>query len=95
MRFPYRMSDRLHSSVAGQFLAHRAQWRKRKPDVRAPRLCVLIDADNVPAGHAEAIFEECASLGKAMMRRIHGDWPATSLGGWAKKGGGAHPRTGP
>jgi hypothetical protein len=24
---------------------------------RAPRLAVLIDADNVPAGYADAIFE--------------------------------------
>jgi len=52
---------------------------------RAPRLCVLIDADNVPAGYAEAIFEECASLGEASVRRIYGDWSATRLGGWAKK----------
>ena len=32
---------------------------------RAPRLCVLIDADNVPAGYATAIFEEIAALGAA------------------------------
>ena len=44
---------------------------------RAPRLAVLIDADNVPAGYAEAIFEEIAALGEASVRRIYG--------GWAKK----------
>ncbi|MBZ4689815.1 NYN domain-containing protein [Cereibacter changlensis] len=54
-------------------------------DARAPRLCVLIDADNVPAGYAEAIFEEIASLGEASVRRIYGDWSAQRLGGWAKK----------
>lgn len=52
---------------------------------RAPRLCVLIDADNVPAGYAAAIFEEIAGLGEASVRRIYGDWSAQRLGGWAKK----------
>ncbi|SIS83497.1 NYN domain-containing protein [Phaeovulum vinaykumarii] len=52
---------------------------------RAPRLCVLIDADNVPAGYAEAIFEEIASLGEASVRRIYGDWSAQRLGKWAEK----------
>lgn len=55
------------------------------PDSRAPRLCVLIDADNVPAGYADAIFEEIAALGEASVRRIYGDWSAQRLGGWAKK----------
>jgi len=55
------------------------------PDPRAPRLCVLIDADNVPSGYAEAIFEEIAGLGEASVRRIYGDWSAQRLGGWAKK----------
>ena len=52
---------------------------------RAPRLAVLIDADNVPAGYAEAIFEEIAGLGEASVRRIYGDWSATRLNAWAKK----------
>lgn len=52
---------------------------------RAPRLAVLIDADNVPAGYAEAIFEEIAGLGEASVRRIYGDWSAQRLAGWAKK----------
>lgn len=52
---------------------------------RAPRLAVLIDADNVPAGYAEAIFEEIAALGEASVRRIYGDWSAQRLAGWAKK----------
>jgi uncharacterized LabA/DUF88 family protein len=54
-------------------------------DTRAPRLCVLIDADNVPSSHAEAIFEEIATLGEASVRRIYGDWSAQRLAGWAKK----------
>jgi uncharacterized LabA/DUF88 family protein len=52
---------------------------------RAPRLCVLIDADNVPAHYAEAIFEEVAGLGEASVRRIYGDWSAQRLGKWAEK----------
>jgi NYN domain/OST-HTH/LOTUS domain len=54
-------------------------------DARAPRLAVLIDADNVPAGYAEAIFEEIAGLGEASVRRIYGDWSATRLSAWARK----------
>jgi uncharacterized LabA/DUF88 family protein len=54
-------------------------------DRRAPRLCVLIDADNVPADYAEAIFEEIASLGEASVRRIYGDWSAPRLARWAEK----------
>jgi len=55
------------------------------PEPRTPRLCVLIDADNVPASYAEAIFEEIAALGEASVRRIYGDWSAQRLAGWAKK----------
>lgn len=55
------------------------------PETRAPRLCVLIDADNVPAGYADAIFEEIAGLGEASVRRIYGDWSALRLNAWAKK----------
>jgi uncharacterized LabA/DUF88 family protein len=54
------------------------------PD-RAPRLCVLIDADNVPAHYADAIFDEIASLGEASVRRIYGDWSAQRLNKWAEK----------
>ena len=52
---------------------------------RAPRLAVLIDADNVPASYAEAIFNEIASLGEASVRRIYGDWSAQRLNAWAKQ----------
>ena len=54
-------------------------------DQRAPRLAVLIDADNVPASYAEEIFEEIAGLGEASVRRIYGDWSAQRLAGWARK----------
>ncbi len=55
------------------------------PEPRAPRLCVLIDADNVPSSYAEAIFEEIAALGEASVRRIYGDWSSSRLTGWAKQ----------
>lgn len=50
-----------------------------------PLLAVLIDADNVPAKHAEAILEEISSIGEPALRRVYGDWSSESLSGWAKK----------
>jgi hypothetical protein len=55
------------------------------PAERAPRLAVLIDADNIPAVHAEAIFKEIVTLGEASVRRIYGDWSASRLNAWARK----------
>lgn len=55
------------------------------PDTRAPRLCVLIDADNVPVRHAEAIFREIARLGEASVRRVYGDWTSERLRKWHDK----------
>ncbi len=52
---------------------------------RAPRLCVLIDADNVPAHYAEVIFEEISGLGEASVRRIYGDWSSGHLKAWSEK----------
>lgn len=54
-------------------------------DDRAPRLCVLIDADNVPARYAEAIFDEISGLGEASVRRIYGDWSSSYLKPWSAK----------
>ncbi|WP_108259770.1 NYN domain-containing protein [Mangrovicoccus ximenensis] len=55
------------------------------PDDRSKLLAVLIDADNVPASYAEAIFEEITSLGEASVRRIYGDFAREGLKTWAKK----------
>ncbi len=52
---------------------------------RAPRLCVLIDADNVPASYAEVIFDEISGLGEASVRRIYGDWSSGHLKAWSEK----------
>lgn len=48
-------------------------------------LAVLIDADNVPAAHAEAIMEEIAALGEPALRRVFGDWTNPALRKWADK----------
>lgn len=54
------------------------------PD-RAPRLAVLIDADNIPARHIEAILDEIAGLGEPSVRRVYGDWSSSALGQWKDK----------
>ena len=54
---------------------------------RAPRLAVLIDADNASSRIATRLFEEIAKIGEASVRRIYGDFcqrrykkgPATGL----------------
>jgi hypothetical protein len=50
-----------------------------------PLLAVLIDADNIPARHAEAILKEITSYGEPALRRVYGDWSAGRLAPWAKK----------
>lgn len=70
---------------SGLFVGTKLGHSGRMVSERSPRLCVLIDADNVPAAYANAIFEEIASLGEASVRRIYGDWSALRLNAWAKK----------
>lgn len=53
------------------------------PGRERPLLAVLIDADNVPAKHAEAILKEIALIGEPALRRVYGDWSAEGLKGWA------------
>lgn len=53
-------------------------------DKRAPRLAVLIDAENASARIAEALFTEIATLGEASARRIYGDFASAQLSGWTK-----------
>jgi len=52
-------------------------------DARAPRLAVLIDADNASARIAPGLFEEIAKIGEASVRRIYGDFSGTKLKAWA------------
>jgi hypothetical protein len=53
-------------------------------EARAPRLAVLIDADNASAKIATGLFEEIAKIGEASVRRIYGDFSGPQLAGWAK-----------
>lgn len=50
---------------------------------RAPKLAVLIDADNASPRIATGLFEEIAKIGEASVRRIYGDFSGTRLKGWA------------
>ena len=50
---------------------------------RAPRLAVLIDADNASARIAPGLFEEIAKIGEASVRRIYGDFSGQRLRAWA------------
>ena len=52
-------------------------------DPRAPRLAVLIDADNASSRIATRLFEEIAKIGEASVRRIYGDFSGTRLKAWA------------
>ncbi|ABF63392.1 protein of unknown function DUF88 [Ruegeria sp. TM1040] len=51
---------------------------------KPPLLAVLIDADNISAKFAGAMFEEIASLGEASIRRIYGDFSGGGPQGWSK-----------
>jgi uncharacterized LabA/DUF88 family protein len=53
-------------------------------DAKAPRLAVLIDAENASARIAEAVFAEIATLGEASARRIYGDFASPQIGGWTR-----------
>ncbi|MBI1170821.1 NYN domain-containing protein [bacterium] len=52
---------------------------------RAPRLAVLIDADNVTARNAGAILDEIASFGEPSVRRVYGDWSSSALTQWKEQ----------
>ena len=51
---------------------------------RAPRLAVLIDAENATPRIAEALFTEIATLGEASARRIYGDFASNQIQGWTR-----------
>ncbi|WOB78239.1 NYN domain-containing protein [Brevundimonas nasdae] len=53
-------------------------------DDKAPRLAVLIDAENASARIAEALFSEIAILGEASARRIYGDFASPQIAGWTR-----------
>jgi len=56
-----------------------------KTSDHTPLLAVLIDADNIPARHAEAVLKEITAYGEPALRRVYGDWSSPRLQPWAKK----------
>jgi hypothetical protein len=59
----------------------------REPQTRPEgqlRLAVLIDADNAQASVIEALLEEVARFGDAVVRRIYGDFTSTHSAAWKK-----------
>ena len=48
----------------------------------APRLAVLIDADNASAAVTKELLEEVAKYGVATVKRAYGDWTTQNLVGW-------------
>ncbi|WP_339913457.1 NYN domain-containing protein [uncultured Brevundimonas sp.] len=53
-------------------------------NAKAPRLAVLIDAENASSRIAESLFAEIATLGEASARRIYGDFASAQIQGWTK-----------
>jgi uncharacterized LabA/DUF88 family protein len=51
-------------------------------DGRAPRLAVLIDADNASAKIAPVLFAEIAKIGEASVRRLYGDFSTPRMQSW-------------
>lgn len=49
-----------------------------------PLYAVLIDADNIPAKHADAILKEVTTFGEPALRRVYGDWSSGRLNAWTK-----------
>ena len=48
----------------------------------APRLAVLIDADNVKISTITPLLSEIAQYGRITTRRIYGDFTSNNLAGW-------------
>ncbi len=49
---------------------------------RAPRLAILVDADNSNPARLPALLAEIAKYGNASVRRAYGNWTSGHLGGW-------------
>ena len=51
----------------------------------APKLAVLIDADNAQPSIADGLLAEVAKYGTAHVKRAYGDWTSTHLKGWKEQ----------
>lgn len=57
---------------------------KNEPEEPTLRLAVLIDADNAQAAVIEGLLAEIARFGEATVKRIYGDFTASSSASWKK-----------
>jgi len=57
---------------------------KNEFEESAPRLAVLIDADNAQAAVIGPLLDEIASYGDVIVRRIYGDFTASTSASWKK-----------
>ena len=55
------------------------------PEQQRKLFAILIDADNIPAKHAEAVLKEVTTFGEPALRRVYGDWSSDQLKGWLAK----------
>jgi uncharacterized LabA/DUF88 family protein len=49
---------------------------------KAPRIALLIDADNSPAAKIGVILNELSTFGETSIRRAYGNWKKQELRGW-------------
>lgn len=61
-----------------------AKSEKSESEESSLRLAVLIDADNAQAAVIEGLLAEIARFGEATVKRIYGDFTATSSASWKK-----------
>lgn len=60
------------------------QFSKNESEEPTLRLAVLIDADNAQAAVIEGLLAEIARFGEATVRRIYGDFTASTSASWKK-----------
>lgn len=65
-------------------MASPRQTEKIASDDQTLRLAVLIDADNAQAAVIKGLLAEIARFGEATVRRIYGDFTATTSSSWKK-----------
>jgi hypothetical protein len=65
-------------------MARKRLVEKSESEENALRLAVLIDADNAQAAVIEGLLAEIARFGEATVKRIYGDFTASSSASWKK-----------
>ncbi|MFZ1548260.1 MAG: NYN domain-containing protein [Candidatus Nitrotoga sp.] len=70
--------------IIGVILVSRRLAEKIEFEESTLRLAVLIDADNAQATVIEGLFAEIAKFGEATVKRIYGDFTASTSSSWKK-----------